>query len=77
MALALQAVHNVADRASDSAISGLDTGLILECARQASDSAVRNAALALLAVLARKQPDNTFKHVLEVHHPCSKPTLIL
>ena len=66
MALALQAVHNVASIASDDVMTGLDIGLILECARQAPDSAVRNAALALLALLATKQPDNTFKHILEV-----------
>lgn len=66
MGLALQAIHNIASRGSDDTVKALDTGLILQCARQASDSAVRNAALALVAVLAGKQPDNTLKHVLEV-----------
>lgn len=66
MGLALQAVHNIAVRASDSTVQALDTGLVLECAREASDASVRNAALALVAVLAGKQPDNTLKHVLEV-----------
>ena len=66
MGLALQAVHNIAARASDSTVQALDTGLVLECARAASDASVRNAALALVAVLAGKQPDNTLKHVLEV-----------
>lgn len=62
----LQAVHNIAGRAPDDTVKNLDTGLILECARQASDGALRNAALALVSLLAGKQPDNTLKHVLEV-----------
>ena len=66
MGLALQAIHNIANRAADDTVKALDTGLILQCARGASNSAVRNAALALVAVLAGKQPDNTLKHVSEV-----------
>lgn len=70
MGLVLQAVHNIALRASDDTVETLDTGLILECARQASDGALRNAALALVALLAGKHPDNTLKHVLAVCGLC-------
>lgn len=66
MALALQAVQNIAERASLTQLSSVDVTLVLSCARDAPDGAVRNAALTLLEVLARKLPDATLKHVLEV-----------
>ena len=66
MALALQALQNIAQRAAASWLQGVDLHLVISCARQAPDAAVRNAALALLEVMARKQPDTALKHVLEV-----------
>ena len=66
MALALQALQNIAQRAAASWLQGVDLYLVIACARQAPDAAVRNTALALLEVMARKQPDITLKHVLEV-----------
>ena len=70
MALALQALQNIAERASASWLQGVEVGLVVACARQAPDAAVRNAALALLVVMATKQPDTTLKHVLEVSAAC-------
>ena len=66
LALALQAVQNIAERASDAWLKTVDMGLVVQCAKEAPDSAVRNAALTLLAVLATKLPDSALQHVLEV-----------
>ena len=66
MALALQAVQNIAGRAPAAWLTAVDVSLVLTCAKEAPDSAVRNAALSLLEVLALKLPDTTLKHVLEV-----------
>ncbi len=66
MALALQAVQNIADCAPVAWLKAVDVTLVLNCAREAPDTAVRNAALTLLEVLARKLPDIALKHVLEV-----------
>ena len=69
MALALQAVQHIAERATEAWLKAVDMGLVLQCARQAPDSAVRNVALTLLAVLASKLPDSALQHVLEVSGP--------
>lgn len=69
MALALQAVQNIAERAIEVWLKAVDMGLVLQCARKAPDSAVCNAALTLLAVLASKLPDVALQHVLEVSGP--------
>ena len=66
MALALQAVQNIAGRAPIAWLTAVDVSLVLTCAKEAPDSAVRNAALSLLEVLALKLPDTTLQHVLEV-----------
>ncbi len=70
MALALQAVQNIAARAPVAWLTAVDVSLVLTCAKEAPDSAVRNAALSLLEVLALKLPDTTLKHVLEVSQCC-------
>ena len=66
LALALQAVQNIAERASDAWLETVDMGLVVQCAKEAPDSAVRNAALTLLGVLATKLPDSALQHVLVV-----------
>ena len=66
MALALQAVQNIAGRALVDWLTAVDVSLVLTCAKEAPDGAVRNAALSLLEVLALKLPDTTLQHVLEV-----------
>ena len=75
LALALQAVQNIAERVSDAWLKTVDMGLVVQCAKEAPDSAVRNAALMLLGVLATKLPDSALQHVLEVCHFCTSPLL--
>lgn len=77
LALALQAVHNIAERASDAWLKTVDMGLVVQCAKEAPDSAVRNAALTLLALLATKLPHSALQHVLEVCHCCSKEACLV
>ncbi len=66
MALALQAVQNIAGRAPVAWLTAVDVSLVLTCANEAPDGAVRNAALSLLEVLTLKLPDTTLQHVLQV-----------
>ena len=66
MALALQALQNIAERATEAWLKAVDMTLVVACAREAPDSPVRNAALSLLAVLAANLPDTAVQHALEV-----------
>lgn len=66
LALALQAVQNIAERAPEAWLKTVDVGLVVQCAKEAPDGAVRNAALTLLAILATKLPESALHHVLEV-----------
>lgn len=66
MALALQALQNIAERATEAWLKAVDMSLVPSCAKEAPDGAVRNAALTLLALLASKLPHTALDHVLQV-----------